>query len=145
MKKIYLDVKVVANNEVRNVAFAQGINRTINLNNVEKILAIMKVKGYRKAEMVQVIKAEEAIKTGDIVLVDINGKEIAPSEAANYFLVVDGQHRTPAVRPHQNTDRILHQRRTQRSAGGVTPLPCHLEKPAREACAACHRALQEGS
>ena len=41
MKKIYLDVKVVANNEVRNVAFAQGINRTINLNNVEKILAIM--------------------------------------------------------------------------------------------------------
>ena len=36
MKKIYLDVKVVANNEVRNVAFAQGINRTINLNNVEK-------------------------------------------------------------------------------------------------------------
>ena len=50
MKKIYLDVKVVANNEVRNVAFAQGINRTINLNNVEKILAIMKVKGYRKAE-----------------------------------------------------------------------------------------------
>ena len=97
MKKIYLDVKVVANNEVRNVAFAQGINRTINLNNVEKILAIMKVKGYRKAEMVQVIKAEEAIKTGDIVLVDINGKEIAPSEAANYFLVVDGQHRTVAA------------------------------------------------
>ena len=31
--------------------------------------------------------------------------------------------RTPAVRPHQNTDRILHQRRTQRSAGGVTILP----------------------
>mgnify|MGYP007094705696 CR=1 FL=1 len=28
--------------------------------------------------------------------------------------------RTPAVRPHQNTDRILHQRRTQRSTGGVT-------------------------
>lgn len=27
MKKIYLEVKVVANNEVRNVAFAKGINR----------------------------------------------------------------------------------------------------------------------
>ena len=53
--------------------------------------------------------------------------------------------RTPAVRPHQNTDRILHQRRTQRSAGGVTILPCRLEKPAREACAACRRTLQEGS
>ena len=97
MKKIFLDVKVVANNEVRNVAFAQGINRTVNLGNVEKILAIMKVKGYRKAEMVQVIKAEEAIKTRDITLVDINGKEIAPSEAANYFLVVDGQHRPVAA------------------------------------------------
>ena len=52
MKKIYLEVKVVANNEVRNVAFAKGINRAINLGNVEKILAMMKVKGYRKAEMV---------------------------------------------------------------------------------------------
>ena len=97
MKKIFLEVKVVANNEVRNAAFAQGINRTINLGNVEKILAIMKVKGYRKAEMIQVIKAEEAIKTGDITLVDINGKEIAPSKAANYFLVVDGQHRVVAT------------------------------------------------
>lgn len=29
MKKIYLDVKVVANNEVRNVAFAQGINLSL--------------------------------------------------------------------------------------------------------------------
>lgn len=34
MKKIFLDVKVVANNEVRNVAFAQGINRTINFTTV---------------------------------------------------------------------------------------------------------------
>lgn len=43
--------------------------------------------------------------------------------------------RTPAVRPHQNTDRILHQRRTQRSAGGVTPTgifykPYHIALPA---------------
>ena len=52
MKKIYLDVKVVANNEVRNVAFAQGINRTINLNNVEKILAIMKVDVYKRQVLV---------------------------------------------------------------------------------------------
>lgn len=43
--------------------------------------------------------------------------------------------RTPAVRPHQNTDRIFHQRRTQRSAGGVTPTgifykPYHIALPA---------------
>ena len=92
MKKIYLEVKVVANNEVRNVAFAKGINRAINLGNVEKILAMMKVKGYRKAEMVQVV-----ITTGDIRLVDINGQDINPEDAAKYFLVLDGQHRTIAA------------------------------------------------
>ena len=97
MKKIYLEVKVVANNEVRNVAFAKGINRAINLGNVEKILAMMKVKGYRKAEMVQVVKAEDVITTGDIRLVDINGQDINPEDAAKYFLVLDGQHRTIAA------------------------------------------------
>ena len=35
MKKIYLTIKIVTNNEVRNVAFAKGINRAINLGNVE--------------------------------------------------------------------------------------------------------------
>ncbi|WP_278716907.1 hypothetical protein [Bacteroides caecimuris] len=97
MKKIYLEVKIVANNEVRNVAFAKGINRAINLGNVEKILAMMKVKGYRKAEMVQVVKAEDVITTGDIRLVDINGQDINPEDAAKYFLVLDGQHRTIAA------------------------------------------------
>lgn len=48
MKKIYLDVKVVANNEVRNVAFAQGINRTINLNNVEKDFSHNESQGLQK-------------------------------------------------------------------------------------------------
>lgn len=97
MKKIYLTIKIVANNEVRNVAFAKGINRAINLGNVEKILAMMKVKGYRKAEMVQVVKAEDVITTGDIRLVDINGQDINPEDAAKYFLVLDGQHRTIAA------------------------------------------------
>lgn len=96
MKRIYLEVKVVAANEVRNVAFAKGINRTINLGNVEKILAMMKVKGYRKAEAIQVIRTEGIIKTGDITLVDINGKNISPEDASNYFLILDGQHRTIA-------------------------------------------------
>ena len=97
MKKIYLEVKVVANNEVRNVAFAKGINRAINLGNVEKILAMMKVKGYRKAEQIKVIKSEDVIKTGDISLVDINGQDIKPEDAAKYFLVLDGQHRVIAA------------------------------------------------
>lgn len=97
MKKNYLTIKIVANNEVRNIAFAKGINRSINLGNVEKILAMMKVKGYRKAEQIQVIKAEDVIKTGDISLVDINGQDIKPEDAAKYFLVLDGQHRVIAA------------------------------------------------
>ena len=58
---------------------------------------MMKVKGYRKAEMVQVVKAEDVITTGDIRLVDINGQDINPEDAAKYFLVLDGQHRTIAA------------------------------------------------
>ena len=57
MKKIYLQINIVANNEVRNIAFAKGINRSINLGNVEKILAMMKVKGYRKAERLRIMLA----------------------------------------------------------------------------------------
>ena len=48
MKKNYLTIKIVANNEVRNIAFAKGINRSINLGNVEKILAMMKVKATER-------------------------------------------------------------------------------------------------
>ena len=48
MKKIYLDVKVVANNEVRNVAFAQGINRTINLNNCREDFSHNESQGLQK-------------------------------------------------------------------------------------------------
>ena len=96
MKKIYLQINIVANNEVRNIAFAKGINRSINLGNVEKILAMMKVKGYRKAEQIQVIKAEDVIKTGDISLVDINGQDIIgllPQPS-----IMNGQRRTERKR-----------------------------------------------
>lgn len=97
MKKIYLEVKITVNGETKNVAFAKGVNRTINLDNVRKILAMMKIKGYRKAEMIQVVKAEEAIANGDITLVDINGTEIKSDDAAMYYLVLDGQHRVVAA------------------------------------------------
>lgn len=97
MNKFYLQIKAIANGIVRKVAFAKGINRAINLGNVEKILAMMKVKGYRRAEQIQVIKAEDAIKAGDISLVDINERDIKPEDAAQYFLVLDGQHRAMAA------------------------------------------------
>lgn len=76
-KENHFQVEVSVDNETRKVAFAKGINREVNFANVKKLLAVMGLKGYRKAEMVQVIRAENAIANGDIVLIDINGNESA--------------------------------------------------------------------
>lgn len=96
MKKNYIEVSIIAGNETRKVAFAKGINREINFAYVKTILAEMRMKGYRKAEMVQVIRAEEAIVNGK-ALVDINGNEISKEDAIGYYLIIDGQHRTYAA------------------------------------------------
>lgn len=92
-----VEISVVANNEVRNAAFAKGINRDVNLANAKTILADMKVRGYRQAEIIQIIKGEKAIAAGDVALVDINGNPITTESASNYYLVLDGQHRVFAT------------------------------------------------
>ena len=92
-KNNFFQTEVTVGNETRKAAFAKGINREVNFANVKKLLAEMEVKGYRKAEMVQVLKAEEVIGRGDIVLVDMDGNEISPENASQYFLIIDGQHR----------------------------------------------------
>lgn len=95
--KVFSQVVISVNNSVRKAAFAKGINRDVNFANVKKILADMRLKGYRKAEVIQVIPAENAIKNGDVTLVDINQNPIKPNDAANYYLVLEGQHRVYAV------------------------------------------------
>ena len=96
-KENHFQVEVSVDNETRKVAFAKGINREVNFANVKKLLAEMGLKGYRKAEMVQVIRAENAIANGDIVLIDINGNEIGKDNANGYYLIIDGQHRVYAA------------------------------------------------
>lgn len=96
-KKEFQEVTITADGKSRKAAFAEGINRCVNLKNVQTIFSNMKVKGYRTAEIVQVIEAEKAIANGDIKLADINGKPIDPKDAHNYFLLMDGQHRTYAT------------------------------------------------
>lgn len=96
-KETYFQVEVKVGKETRKVAFAKGINREVNLVNVKKLFAEMKVKGYRKAELVQVVKAEDIIEGGDIMLVDINGNEINKEDANGYYLIIDGQHRVYAA------------------------------------------------
>lgn len=92
-----VEIIAVANNEVRNAAFAKGINRDVNLANAKKISADIKKRGYRQAELIQVLPAESAIINGDITLVDINDNPITNESANNYYLVVDGQHRIIAT------------------------------------------------
>ncbi len=87
-----VEIIAVANNEVRNAAFAKGINRDVNLANTKKICADIKTHGYRQAELVQVLPAEKAVVNGDITLVDINNI-ITSENARYYYLVLDGQHR----------------------------------------------------
>lgn len=89
--------EIKLNNEVRNAAYAKGINREVNIVNAKKILADMKAQGYRQAELVQVMPAEKAIEKGDITLADIEGNVIKAEDAENYFLVLDGQHRIYAA------------------------------------------------
>lgn len=96
-KKEYQEVTITVDGKSRKAAFAGSLNRSVNLKNVQTIFSNMKIKGYRNAEIVQVIEAEKAIANGDIKLVDINGKTIDPKDAHNYFLLIDGQHRTYAT------------------------------------------------
>lgn len=92
-----VEINVESNDENRKAAFAKSINRDVNLANAKTIFADMKKNGYRKAELIQVIHAEEVVKNGDITLVDINRNEIKKEEASDYYLVLDGQHRVFAT------------------------------------------------
>ena len=73
-----VEIIAVANSEVRNAAFAKGINRDVNLANAKKICADIKAHG----------------------LVDINDNIITSENAQHYYLVLDGQHRIFATSLH---------------------------------------------
>ena len=95
-----VEIIAVANNEVRNAAFAKGINRDVNLANAKKICADIKAHGFRQAELIQVLPAEQAVVKGDLTLVDINDNIITSENAQHYYLVLDGQHRIFATSLH---------------------------------------------
>lgn len=87
-------VEVNLNGECRMAAFARGLNRGVNEKSVALLTERMVEKGYRKAEQVQVIKAEDALEQNpNLELVDMNGEPIKAEDAALYYLIPDGQHR----------------------------------------------------
>lgn len=91
----YLEVaiKIGTTNETRKPAFA-FFNRDVNHSNAIKIFEKMKIHGYRESLPIQVICAE---KSGLNNLVDFEQKPIQEEKFEDYFLVIDGQHRTKAV------------------------------------------------
>lgn len=95
-KEKFNEVNITSSSETRKAAFA-AFNRDVNFKNVALIQEKIQEKGYRVGEPIQVLKAEDAIKRGISYLFDINGKEIPEDEIQNYYLVVDGHHRTFAV------------------------------------------------
>jgi len=96
MKKNFSPVAICAADDQRKAAFAT-FNRGVNLDNAKAILEVMKSKGYKDAETIQVMPAEKAVEKGDVELTDINGNPIDVANAKEYYLVLDGQHRTIAV------------------------------------------------
>lgn len=98
-KKTYFEVTIQVGEEVpRKAAFAEGVNRGIDFKKVIEISENIKTKGFRKAEIVQVIPAEEMGK--DVLITDINGTEVDFENRKNYYLVLDGQHRIYATSLH---------------------------------------------
>jgi len=90
------EVNIATSEETRKPAFA-AFNRDVNFKNVAVIQEKIQEKGYRIGEPIQVLKAEYAIAHGISALFNIHGVEIVTEEISNYFLVVDGHHRTFAV------------------------------------------------
>jgi len=96
MEKKFINPAINVHGEIRKPAFA-SFNRDVNFKNVSIIEAKMREKGYRIGEPIQVLKAEYALERGICTLMDINDNTIPTSECPEYFLVVDGHHRTYAV------------------------------------------------
>ena len=92
------EVEISLNGECRMAAFSRTLNRRVNTKVVCSLAARMKEKGYRKAEVIQVMKAEDALALDSTLeLVDQYGEVIKPEDAGQYYLVIEGQHRTLAA------------------------------------------------
>lgn len=97
-ESITTEVEVNLNGECRMAAFARGVNRGVNNRQVTALAERMLAKGYRRGEVVQVMRAEDALaRESELQLVDQWGEPIKAEEAALYLFVVDGQHRIMAA------------------------------------------------
>ena len=78
----------------KKMAFVKN-NRPVNPKKVDGFIALIAANKYDKAFPIIVMEASKLIEAGYAVT-DINGKEPAKEEAKDYFVILDGQHRSTA-------------------------------------------------
>lgn len=94
-----LTINLVGTEELRKPAFA-FFNRDVVESHVELIFTKMKESGFRESALVQVVPAERAIDWNIRRLIDSEGNPILEEDFSQYYLVIDGQHRTKAVKKY---------------------------------------------
>jgi hypothetical protein len=78
----------------KKIAFVKN-NRPINPKKVDGFIAIIASEKYEKAYPIIVVNAKKLIEAGYEV-VSIDGNILTEEEAENYFVIIDGQHRSVA-------------------------------------------------
>ena len=80
--------------ESKKMAFVKH-NRPIDVKRVDKFISLIHNGKYEDAYPIIVAEAQEITNNGYTV-VDVNGNEINETEAADYYVILDGQHRCMA-------------------------------------------------
>lgn len=84
----------VRTEQQKKIAFVKN-NRPVNSKKVDGFIALIAANKYDKAFPIIVMEASKLIEVGYTVT-DINGKELTKEEAKDYFVILDGQHRSTA-------------------------------------------------
>lgn len=83
-----------ARTEQKKIAFVKH-NRPVNSKKVDRFIALIAANKYEKAFPIIVVEATKLIEAGYTVT-DIKGRELTKEEAADYLVILDGQHRCTA-------------------------------------------------
>lgn len=84
----------VRTEQQKKIAFVKN-NRSVNSKKVDGFIALIAANKYDKAFPIIVMEASKLIEASYTVT-DINGKELTKEEAKDYFVILDGQHRSTA-------------------------------------------------
>lgn len=78
----------------KRIAFVKH-NRTIDSKKVDEFIGIIANGKYEDAYPIIVVEAKELIKAG-YTITDVNSRALTEEEAEDYFVILDGQHRSTA-------------------------------------------------